>query len=269
MWTTAVCKRNKSRMKSHMQQYESTQFVQPILSLMTQVQTRGSQSECCDGKSWHILTVLICINVQYMSPVQTFINQPRWMFSLLRVSRRINWPGKCLSILWLKLIVKGLFLLLHPAVVLPALTPPSCCCWSIASSELILACNKIWRIIKGRIIWENVKVMLYMSSLIVVKTKSIISGWLRLKRLISAGFILSALLSFSHILHGILSTLYLMFKKKRVSTGGILFYCQHSKPLQSLPIWAHFELVHCVPECRVAATRLADYQFVLTSNRTM
>lgn len=57
--------------------------------------------------------------------------------------------------------------------------------------------------------------MLYMSSLIVVKIKSIISGWLRLKRLISAGFILSALLSFSHSLHGTLSTLYLMFKKKK------------------------------------------------------
>lgn len=137
------------------------------------------------------------------------------MFSLLRVSRKINWPGKCLSSLWLKLIVEGLFLLLHPAVVLPALTPPSCCCWSIASSELILACNNIWRIIKGRIIWENIKVMLYMSSLIVVKIKSIISGWLRLNRLISAGFILSALLSFSHSLHGTLSTLYLMFKKKK------------------------------------------------------
>lgn len=54
-----------------------------------------------------------------------------------------------------------------------------------------------------------------MSSLIVVKIKSIISGWLRLKRLIYAGFILSALLSFSHSLHGILSTLYLMFKKKK------------------------------------------------------
>lgn len=261
MWTTAVCRGTSQGWKAICNNMKALSFSANSIANDTSADQGFSK--------WVLWWLLICINVQYISPVQTFINQPRWMFSLLRVSRKVNWPGKCLSIEWLKLIVKGLFLLLHPAVVLPALTPPSCCCWSIASSELILACKKIWRIIKGRIIWENIKIMFYMSSLIAVKIKSIISGWLRLKRLISAGFILSAL-SFSHILHGILSTLYLMFKKKKkVSMGRILFYCQRSKPLQSLPIWAHFELVHCVPECRVAATWLADYQFVLTSNRTI
>lgn len=79
--------------------------------------------------------------------------------------------------------------------------------------------------------------MLYMSSLIVVKIKSIISGWLRLKRLISAGFILSALLlSFSHSLHGILSTLYLMFKKKEFQQEEFCFTVNiqsHFSPFQS------------------------------------
>lgn len=143
----------------------------------------------------------ICINVQYMSPVQTFINQPRWMFSLLRVSRRINLPRQMFIYSMVEVNCKRAFFVTSSSSGAPCShTTLLLLLEHIASYELILARNKIWRIIKGRIIWENVKVMLYMSSLIVVKIKSIISGWLRLKRLISAGFTLSALLSFSHSL---------------------------------------------------------------------
>lgn len=143
MWTPAVYRRPSQGCRSFTPMRALFNNAKALSATSFANDTTGDQGS--NGKAWHIPCVFI--NVQSISHVQTFIKKQRRMFSLLHVSGKINWPGKCEAIIWSMLMVK--------CSDAPCSHTSSCFCGSIPSAKSMLSFHKVGRVIEGKIVWKN------------------------------------------------------------------------------------------------------------------